>query len=182
MAEDFDALLAQLAILREEHADAVRYSRGASQDGVHEKGRILYGLVQQIEAIEPGASMSYNIQRRALGLPPIHNLLEMAETIVVHKPASNFPIREVPPELEDIRRRTLASVGWVSSKSVKQRGAKEATLVLRRISEAEHDALPPAQKTKCRWRADPELTKQLVAAERAYTLTFAQVNTTGNLA
>ncbi len=78
MAEDLNALLAQLAKLREEHEEAVRVTRGVEHDTVREKGRVLFALVQKIEAIEPGSTLVVNMRRRAEGLPPLRSFLELA--------------------------------------------------------------------------------------------------------
>ena len=81
-------------------------------------------------------------------------------------------MKTIPPELADLRRKAHASLGWVSSQSVKKQG--KTTLVLRHISEEEYKVLPPTRKSKCRWRADPQLTEELVEAEKAWGITLLQ--------
>jgi hypothetical protein len=78
VAADLDVLLARLEVLREEHAQEVASSRGLAQDTLREKGRVLLALVDQIEAIEKGATLVVNMRRRAEGLPPLKSFLELA--------------------------------------------------------------------------------------------------------
>lgn len=81
-------------------------------------------------------------------------------------------MRPVPEEVLEFRDRVDRSWGWSYTQNIKAHGARKASPVTRRITQAEYDALGPTQRTKCRWCPDPELVAQLVEAEHAFTMTF----------
>lgn len=81
-------------------------------------------------------------------------------------------MRSPPADLLALRRAVDETWGWTYTQRIKQRGARKATPVTRRISQAEYDTLAPTKQTSCRWEPDPALIAKLVEAEHAFTMTF----------